>query len=489
MLLRDLALGRRRDLLSAATLLIVPIYNVDGHERVSPFNRPNQDGPVAGMGFRTTADGHDLNRDFLKLATPEARQLVQLVNDWQPHLFVDTHVTDGVDLDWVITWAVPEAPLLAEPLDRWLRRNFPPVLAAVEAAGHLQGPYVSLVDGQDPTRGFETLVYEPRFSTGYFPLRNRPAVLLESHSHKPYRQRVLATRDFLAALVVETGRAGLALKSAIAEAALAVVQQGQPAAAPSTIDVTYARGESEPYRVPFYDWTIAPSVVSGGDQIRYRRGVVKELEVPWFHRLVVAKSLPRPRGYLVLPGWSGDRAPVGRPWPALRAPVAGARTGRRGRAALRAATGRSELSGVDADSGDRGAGERAQNRPGRSSLGAGGSARLRGRGAAARARSSGLGPLLGPCFESLRRQGVHRWRCARPATRARRSSIRQSPGMAEGARRSGFRRRSWARYRWWFARTPYWDEQIGLYPVLRLMQPLPQPQERQLELTPETVPR
>ena len=102
MLLRDLALGRRRDLLSAATLLIVPIYNVDGHERISPFNRPNQDGPVAGMGFRTTADGHDLNRDFLKLATPEARQMVQLVNDWQPHLFVDTHVTDGVDLDWVI---------------------------------------------------------------------------------------------------------------------------------------------------------------------------------------------------------------------------------------------------------------------------------------------------------------------------------------------------------------------------------------------------
>ena len=244
MLLRDLALGRRRDLLSAATLLIVPIYNVDGHERISPFNRPNQDGPVAGMGFRTTADGHDLNRDFLKLATPEARQMVQLVNDWQPHLFVDTHVTDGVDLDWVITWAVPEAPLLAEPLDRWLRRSLPPVLAAVEAAGHLQGPYVSLVDGQDPTRGFETLVYEPRFSTGYFPLRNRPAVLLESHSHKPYRQRVLATRDFLAALVVETGRAGLALKSAIAEAALAVVQQGQPAAAPSTIDVAYARGGS-----------------------------------------------------------------------------------------------------------------------------------------------------------------------------------------------------------------------------------------------------
>ena len=98
MLLRDIALGGRRELLAAATLLIVPIYNVDGHERVSPWNRPNQDGPVSGMGFRTTADGHDLNRDYLKLVTPEARNLVRLVNAWQPHLFVDTHAVSYTHL-------------------------------------------------------------------------------------------------------------------------------------------------------------------------------------------------------------------------------------------------------------------------------------------------------------------------------------------------------------------------------------------------------
>ena len=214
MLLRDIALGGRRDLLAASTLLLVPIFNVDGHERISPYNRPNQDGPVLGMGFRTTADGHDLNRDYLKLVTPEARQMVQLIHLWQPHLFVDTHVTDGVDLDWVITWAIPEAPLLAPPVDGWLQRNFPPVLAAVEAAGHRQGPYVSLVDSLDPTRGFESLVFEPRYSTGYLPLRHRPVVLLESHSHKPYRARVLATRDFLAALVIQAGRAARPLRLA-----------------------------------------------------------------------------------------------------------------------------------------------------------------------------------------------------------------------------------------------------------------------------------
>ncbi len=134
MLLRDLALGRRRELLDAGVLLFVPIYNVDGHERVSPWNRPNQDGPARGMGFRTTADGHDLNRDFLKLETPEARALVALVNAWRPHLHVDNHVTDGVDHDWELTWLVPEAPLIAAPVDAWLRRHFPPVLAATMRA-------------------------------------------------------------------------------------------------------------------------------------------------------------------------------------------------------------------------------------------------------------------------------------------------------------------------------------------------------------------
>ncbi len=489
MLLRDVALGGRRDLLSAATLLIVPIYNVDGHERVSPFNRPNQDGPVGGMGFRTTADGHDLNRDYLKLVTPEARQLVQLVNAWQPHLFVDTHVTDGVELDWVITWAVPEAPLLAEPVDRWLRRNFPPVLAAVEAAGHLQGPYVSLVDGQDPRRGFETLVYEPRFSTGYFPLRNRPAVLLESHSHKPYRERVLATRDFLAALVVETGRAGLALKSAIAEAALAVVQQGQPAAPPSTIDVSYVRGESEVYRVPFYDWTSAPSVVSGGDQIHYRRGEVKELEVPWFHRLVVAKSLPRPRGYLVLPGWSEierrlvehalrfERLPqeleldveavrLSEPKPAassyqgltrLQATVV---RGRERRIVPAGAL------WVPADQPDFAVAVQLLEPEAPDSV-----------------LSWGLVSSLFEGKEYIDGSALDlhvRAALVDPAVAAQWQEALADPVFA-GDRS--------ARYRWWFSRTPYWDEQIGLYPVLRLMEPLPQPQERQIELTPETVPR
>src|SRR5262249_18740669 len=86
MILRDLALGRHREILDAMTLVVIPIYNVDGHERVSPFNRPNQDGPRAGMGFRATASGFDLNRDYIKLSSVEARAMVSLIDAWRPHL-------------------------------------------------------------------------------------------------------------------------------------------------------------------------------------------------------------------------------------------------------------------------------------------------------------------------------------------------------------------------------------------------------------------
>ncbi|MFN7940069.1 MAG: M14 family metallopeptidase [Thermoanaerobaculia bacterium] len=304
MLLRDLALGRRAELLDAATLLIVPIYNVDGHERVSPWNRPNQDGPRLGMGFRTTADGHDLNRDFLKLETPEARALMRQVNAWKPALVVDDHVTDGSDHDWVVTYAVPEAPQLAAPVAAWMAEHLPRVVAATESAGHRAGPYVELEDPLDPSQGFTTPAFAPRYSSGYFPLRQRPTVLVEMHSHKPYRQRVLANRDFLAALVAEAGRFGRELQSAEASAALATVLAGEAGAAPSEMALDYAaEATGDRIRFPVYDWYREPSIVSGEEILRFRRGAVRETEVAWIHAPKARASVPRPRGYLLMPGW------------------------------------------------------------------------------------------------------------------------------------------------------------------------------------------
>lgn len=305
-LLRDLALGRYPEILDKVTLLILPIYNVDGHERVSLYNRPNQDGPHQGMGFRATANGLDLNRDYLKISSEEARSLVALVNTWRPHLHVDDHVTDGVDMEWVLTYIWAEAPQAPPPVDAWLRSHMPAVLAATTRAGYKNGPYVDLIDHNDPSKGFNSWVGQPRYSTGYFPLRNRPSVLVEMHSYKPYEQRVAANREFLAALLQEIARDPASLTQAVADAEAATVALGKPDAAPSTVAVDIEASDSDQpdhIRFPVYAGEMKTSVVSGKPLLLFHRGEVKEIEVPWIHQARIVKSLPRPRGYLVLPGW------------------------------------------------------------------------------------------------------------------------------------------------------------------------------------------
>ena len=113
MMLRDMVLGRL-PVPEHTIVLFAPIFNADGHERVSVHNRANQNGPVEGMGFRATANGINLNRDHVRAVTIEMRGLLDVVNRWRPHLHVDNHVTNGSDHGWVLTWMVAEEPVLAE---------------------------------------------------------------------------------------------------------------------------------------------------------------------------------------------------------------------------------------------------------------------------------------------------------------------------------------------------------------------------------------
>ncbi|MFN7965725.1 MAG: hypothetical protein U0V87_08580 [Acidobacteriota bacterium] len=303
-ILREMALGRADAWLDAATLLVIPIYNVDGHERVSPYNRPNQDGPVEGMGYRTTAAGYDLNRDHLKLETVEARALVALVNAWQPQLHVDNHVTDGSDLAWEIMFSWAEAPLLAPSLDAWQTAHLPRIFAAVAAAGHPWGPYVDLDDSLDPAKGFSSWVGQPRYSTSYFALRNSISILVETHSHKPFEQRVAANRAFLEALLTDLAHDPTSLIEAADAARKRTVALGRPDAAASQIALVYRSEEQgEPYRLPLYRYKLETSVVTGGRVLLYQPGEVQEIIAPWRHKPVIARQLARPRGYLVLPGW------------------------------------------------------------------------------------------------------------------------------------------------------------------------------------------
>jgi hypothetical protein len=187
--------------LDKLVLLFVPVFNIDGHERFGAWNRPNQRGPEE-MGWRTTAQNYNLNRDYVKADAPEMQAMLALVNAWDPLAYIDLHVTDGAKFQHDVSIQV-------EPLhagDAELRKAGAAlrdgVMERLDAQGSMALPfYPSFVENDDPASGFADGVATPRFSTGYFQLRNRFGMLLETHSWKDYPTRVRITRNAIVALL------------------------------------------------------------------------------------------------------------------------------------------------------------------------------------------------------------------------------------------------------------------------------------------------
>ena len=203
-LLRDIAITKTQpDLLKNVVVLFIPIYNTDGHERSSPFNRINQNGP-AELGWRTTTSYQNLNRDYMKADTPETRAWLSLWNRWQPDLFIDCHVTDGADYQYNITYQFEHHEGIAPSVLSWEREVMNgKVFPAMEAAGNIVSWYLEFADNRDFSKGIRDFNGSPRFSTGYVHLRNRPGILIETHMLKPYKPRVIGTYDFLRFILEE----------------------------------------------------------------------------------------------------------------------------------------------------------------------------------------------------------------------------------------------------------------------------------------------
>lgn len=207
MLLRDLRAGKLGDLLDHAVLLFLPILNVDGFSCFGPYSRMNQRGPVQ-VGRHTNDQNLNLNRDFGKLDAPETRALVSVLNVWAPDLYIDTHVTDGVDYQYDVTFGHTAgrhgwSPEISGWLDEYL---LPDAVAALEKEGHTPGPLILSVNERDLSDGRFDFCANARFATGYASLRRIPAILIENHSLKTYRRRLLGLYVLLTSLVAGVSR-------------------------------------------------------------------------------------------------------------------------------------------------------------------------------------------------------------------------------------------------------------------------------------------
>lgn len=304
-LLRDIAITKTQPgLLKNLVVLFIPIYNVDGHERSSPYNRINQDGP-AEMGWRTTSTYQNLNRDYMKADTPETRAWLVLWNHWQPDLFIDCHVTDGADYRYNITFQHEHHAGVAEPVLAWEKKVFDDRVAAeTEAAGNLISWYLEFIDNRDLPKGIRDFNGSPRFSTGYTPLRNRPGILIETHMLKPYRPRVIGTYDFLRFALAEVSRDPQSLLAAVHAADEKTVADGRTYDPARRYPIDFELSDqSRPYQLRAVEYQTEKSEVSGQERVIFGTKAL-DLTVPMYDDFRVKTSVAPPLYYIVPAQWT-----------------------------------------------------------------------------------------------------------------------------------------------------------------------------------------
>ena len=272
-LARDIARGGHRDWLDSLVLLVAPIYNADGNDRVSLTNRGPQHGPIGGMGTRANAQNLNINRDYIKLETPEARSMVKLLNDYDPQVMLDLHTTDGSRHAYYLTYETPNNPAvdrsIADLSRGWMTAITKTVSTKYDWDFHAYGN----VSGQAPERTWSTVEDLPRYSHNYWGIRNRIGILSETYSYLTFQDRITACTRFVEE-VLNMARTGSQAVQQTVEAADRIALAGtrlslRSAPARSNEMITILMGETVDEINPF----------SG--RVMYRRVDVRKPERMW----------------------------------------------------------------------------------------------------------------------------------------------------------------------------------------------------------------
>ncbi|MFC2101586.1 M14 family metallopeptidase [Bacteroidota bacterium] len=288
-------------LLDHVSVLFIPIFNVDGHERFGPYNRINQNGPEE-MGWRVTATNLNLNRDYLKADAPEMRAWLSMYNAWDPDFFIDIHTTDGADYQYVLTYMMETLGEMDMGLTNWCDSVFLPAWTQnLETSGFPVFPYVQFRQWHNPKSGLERDVAPPMLSQGYVALRNRPGLLIETHMLKPYKQRVEASYQCMVASLEILYTQHRELKKLILDAD-AYVQSPEFKRLPFPLKFKLSDADSIMVDFRGVNYDTIRSELTGGLWYKYS-SIPETFSVPLFSACIPSENIMLPEAYIVPAEW------------------------------------------------------------------------------------------------------------------------------------------------------------------------------------------
>jgi hypothetical protein len=296
LLVKDIVAGKL-NLPSNIVLGLIPVYNIGGCLRRSPYYRVDQEGPEA-FGSRGNSQNLDLNRDFIKLDSKEAFSFCAIFQECDPDIFIDNHVSNGADYQHVMTLLTSQYSKLGGPMGTYLHETFEPALyAAMKTKGYDLIPYVN-ISGDKPEKGWTEFWDSPRYTSGYATLWNSFAFVPETHMLKPYPQRVASTKALMECFISFAGANGAAIRNVREEHKKSISNV-------TSLPISWRLDKSRFKNYLFYGYESGnkPSAISGQPRLFYDRNRPFTATVPLYGYYVPERIIEAPKGYIIPQGW------------------------------------------------------------------------------------------------------------------------------------------------------------------------------------------
>jgi len=296
LLVRDIVVNKLQ-LPNNIVLAIIPVYNIGGCLNRSPYFRVNQNGPEE-FGFRGNSQNLDLNRDYIKCDSKEARSFAEIFHFCDPDVFIDNHVSNGADYQHIMTLISSQHNKLGGPMGEFMNKQFEPgIFQLMKQKGYDLVPYVNAFN-DTPENGWSEFLEGPRYSSGYATLWHSFAFVPETHMLKSYAERVSATYRMMESFIDFTSKNSVTIKKLREQTKASVKQQ-------STFPIMWVIDKNQFSEINYkgYEAGRKPSEISGFPRLYYDRSKPFEKKVQFFNYYKSNISIAKPAAYLIPKGW------------------------------------------------------------------------------------------------------------------------------------------------------------------------------------------